>query len=53
MTEAQKKANDKYNAKFVKLQIRLTPEQKKIIEDKATASGKSQTQYIIDKLINE
>lgn len=47
-TEKRKKSNEKYLAKFVKPTIRMTPEEKNIIEKAAIEAGKSFTRYIVD-----
>lgn len=47
-TEKRKKSNEKYLAKFVKPTIRMTPEEKRIIEQAAIKAEKSFTRYIVD-----
>lgn len=47
-TEKRKAANERYLAKFAEIRIRITPEEKKIIEDKAKEAGKSVNQYLKD-----
>lgn len=51
-TDAIRKATKKYDEKFVKVCIRLTPEQKKLLDEKTKNSGKSINQLIIDLIIN-
>lgn len=51
--EARKKANNKYLAKFQKIEIRVLPEEKKKIEAAAAAAGQSVAQYIKDRVIPE
>lgn len=51
-TEAKKACNERYLAKFVQLQLRLTPEEKKAIEKKAKAAGKSVNKYIKDIILD-
>ena len=50
-TEARKKANEKYLAKQAEIKLRIKPEEKKIIEEKARAAGKSVNQYIKDSVL--
>lgn len=47
-TEKRKASNERYLAKFVKPTIRMTAEEKKIIEEKAVKAGKSFNRYMID-----
>lgn len=47
-TEAQARSAKKYLSNFAEIRIRLKPEEKKIIEDKAKASGKSVNQFLKD-----
>lgn len=46
--ESKKKCNEKYLAKFVKPTIRMTEEEKKIIEQAALKEGKSFNRFMID-----
>ncbi len=46
--EYNKKYNEKYQAKFEKPTIRMTPEEKKIIEQAASRSGKSFNRFMVD-----
>ena len=46
--EAKKKCNERYLAKFVKPTIRMTEEEKRIIEHAANKAGKSFNRFIID-----
>ena len=50
--EAKKRCNERYLSNFVKPTIRMTPEEKKIIEEKAAKAGKSFNRYIIDCALN-
>ena len=50
-TEARKKANEKYLAKQAEIKLRIKPEEKKIIEEKAREAGKSVNQYIKEKVL--
>lgn len=47
-TEKKKESNERYLAKFEKPTIRMTPEEKKIIEQGARAAGKSFTRFMVD-----
>ncbi len=47
-TKAQAASAKKYLAQFAEIRIRLQPEEKKIIEEKAAKAGKSVNQYIKD-----
>lgn len=47
-TEKRKASNERYLAKFVKPTIRMTEEEKKIIEKAAISAGKSFNRYMID-----
>lgn len=51
-TEKRKASNEKYLAKLVKPTIRMTPEEKRIIEEKAIKAGKSFNRFIIDCALN-
>ena len=46
--ESKKKCNEKYLAKFARPTIRMTEEEKKIIEKAAISAGKSFNRYMID-----
>ena len=46
--ETRNASNERYLAKFSKIWIRVTPEEKVIIEHNAKLSGKSVTQYLKD-----
>ena len=50
-TAKRKAANERYLAKFAEIRIRIKPEEKKIIEEKARAAGKSVNQYIKDAVL--
>ena len=47
-TEKKKASNEKYLAKLEKPTIRMTPEEKKVIEQGARAAGKSFTRFMVD-----
>ena len=49
--ESKKRCNERYLAKFVKPTIRMTEEEKKIIENAAAKAGKSFNRYIIDSAL--
>lgn len=50
--ETKKKCNERYLSKFVKPTIRMTEEEKKIIEEAAKKEGKSFNRFIIDCALN-
>ena len=52
-TEKRKKSNEKYLAKFVKPTIRMTAEEKEIIERGALAAGKSFNRFVVDCAIEK
>lgn len=52
-TEKRKASNKKYLAKFAEIRIRILPEEKKIIEQKAAAAGKSVNQYLKDLALDD
>ena len=43
---ARKRANKKYNDRFVEIKVRVTPEKRSIIKDHADAMGESATAFI-------
>lgn len=47
-TDKKKASNEKYLAKFVKPTIRMTEEEKRIIEQAAMSTGKSFNRFMID-----
>ena len=47
-TESKKECNNRYLAKFVKPTIRMTEEEKKIIDQAAGKAGKSFNRYVVD-----
>lgn len=47
-TEKKKASNEKYLAKFVKPTVRMTADEKKIIEQGARKAGKSFNRFMID-----
>lgn len=49
--DAKKKANAKYLRKQAEIRIRMTPEDKKAIEDKAREENKSVNQYVKDRIL--
>ena len=51
--EAKKRANEKYLAKFAEIRIRITPDEKKEIEERARENGKSVNQYMKDKALSD
>lgn len=46
--ESKKRCNEKYLSKFVKPTIRMTEEEKQIIEQAAIKEGKSFNRFMID-----
>ena len=46
LTEARKRANKKYNDRFVEIKIRVTPEKRSIIKEHAESMGESATAFI-------
>ena len=46
LTEARRRANKKYNNRFVEIKIRVTPEKRSIIKDHAESMGESATAFI-------
>lgn len=51
--ESKKKCNERYLAKFVKPTIRMTEEEKRIIEQAAAEAGKSFNRFMIDCAIEK
>lgn len=52
LTEALRRANKKYNDRFVEIKVRVTPEKRSIIQEHAASMGESATAFInraIDK----
>jgi uncharacterized protein (DUF1778 family) len=47
-TDKKKASNEKYLAKFVKPTIRMTADEKKIIEQGARQAGKSFNRFMLD-----
>ena len=45
-SEAQKRANDKWRAKFIEVRFRVTPEKKVMIDEYAKQSGESVTAFL-------
>lgn len=52
-TDAQKKANYKYQSNKSRIVIWCDPEEKKIIEQKAAAAGKSVNAFIKDTILSD
>jgi len=50
--EARKRANEKYLSKFAEIRIRITPEEKREIEERAKKESKSVNQYLKDKALS-
>lgn len=46
LTEARRRANKKYNERFCKVKIRMTPEKRTIIQEHAASMGESATAFI-------
>jgi uncharacterized protein (DUF1778 family) len=46
LTEARKRANKKYNDRFVEIKVRVTPEKRSIIKERAESMGESATAFI-------
>lgn len=46
LTEARKRANKKYNDRFVEIKVRVTPEKRATIKDHAESMGESATAFI-------
>ena len=46
LTEARKRANKKYNDRFVEIKVRVTPEKRSIIKEHAEIMGESATAFI-------
>ena len=46
LTEARKRANKKYNDRFVEIKVRVTPEKRSIIKEHAESLGESATAFI-------
>ena len=46
LTEARKRANKKYNDRFVEIKVRVTPEKRSIIKAHAESMGESATAFI-------
>ena len=45
-SEAQKRANDKWRAKFIEVRFRVTPEKKSVIDAHAKARHESVTAFL-------
>ena len=52
LSEARRRANKKYNDRFVEIKVRVTPEKRSIIKEHAEAMGESATAFI-NRAINE
>ena len=46
LTEARRRANKKYNDRFVEIKVRVTLEKRSIIQEHATSMGESATAFI-------
>ena len=46
LTQARKRANKKYNDRFVEIKVRVTPEKRSIIKEHAESMGESATVFI-------
>ena len=46
LTEARKRANKKYNDRFVEIKVRVTPEKRSIIKEHAESMGEIATAFI-------
>ncbi len=46
LSEARRRANKKYNDRFVEIKVRVTPEKRSIIKEHAEAMGESATAFI-------
>lgn len=46
LTETRRRANKKYNDRFVEIEVRVTPEKRSIIKDHAESMGESATAFI-------
>ena len=46
LTEARKRANKKYNDRFVEIKVRVTPEKRSIIKEHAESMSESATAFI-------
>lgn len=46
ITEARRRANKKYNDRFVEIKVRVTPEKRSIIQEHAAPMGESATAFI-------
>lgn len=52
-TQKRKECNERYLAKFDKLTFRVTPEEHREIERRASAAGKSVNQYLKDRALKD
>ncbi len=46
LTEARRRANKKYNDRFVEIKVRVTPEKRSIIQEHAASMRESATAFI-------
>lgn len=46
LTEARKRANKKYNDKFVEVKVRMVPERRTIVQEHAASMDESTTAFI-------
>lgn len=52
LTEAQKRAQKKYMEKYVEVKVRMTPDQRSVVQAHAQQMGESTTVFI-NRAINE
>ena len=48
LTEARKRANKKYNDRFVEIKVRVTPQKRSVIKEHAESMGESATALSIE-----
>ena len=48
LTEARKRANKKYNDRFVEIKVRVTPEKRSVIKEHAESMGEVQLPLSIE-----
>ena len=46
LTEARKRANKKYNDKFVEVKVRMIPERRTVVQEHAASMNESTTAFI-------
>lgn len=52
-SDAQLKANKRYDSKFERISLRVTPELKDAIKMRADSLGKSMAQYLLDLALKD